>query len=161
MARVFVLVRAIAYVSIFIGFLFVYVPASLLSDSGFVRPATIELEQVAGMLIGTAGTLIALWCILTFVIVGRGTPAPFDPPRRLVTKGPYHFVRNPMVIGAALALVGTALFYESLPLLGYAGLFILACHLFVVWYEEPILRYTFGGEYEAYCRQVRRWWPRF
>ena len=52
-----------------------------------------------------------------------------------------------------------ALFYESLPLLGYAGLFFLATHLFVVGYEEPTLRQTFGPEYEAYCRQVRRWWP--
>ncbi|MBI1815880.1 MAG: hypothetical protein HYR72_12950 [Deltaproteobacteria bacterium] len=68
-------------------------------------------------------------------------------------------MRNPMYIGAGLALAGAALFYESLPLLGYAGLFILATHVFVMWYEEPTLRQTFGQEYEAYCRQVRRWWP--
>jgi protein-S-isoprenylcysteine O-methyltransferase Ste14 len=65
-----------------------------------------------------------------------------------------------MYIGAGLALASAALFYESLPLLGYTGLFFLATHLFVVWYEEPTLRQTFGQEYEAYCRQVRRWWPR-
>lgn len=64
-----------------------------------------------------------------------------------------------MYIGAGLALASAALFYESLPLLGYAGFFFLATHGFVVWYEEPTLRRTFGQEDEAYCRQVRQWWP--
>jgi protein-S-isoprenylcysteine O-methyltransferase Ste14 len=65
-----------------------------------------------------------------------------------------------MYIGAGLALASAALFYESLPHLAYAGLFFLATHVFVVLYEEPTLRRTFGPEYEAYCRQVSRWWPR-
>ena len=69
-------------------------------------------------------------------------------------------VRNPMYLGAALALAGAALFYPSLALLAYAGLFLLATHLFVIWYEEPTLKRTFRGEYEAYCRRVRRWLPR-
>jgi protein-S-isoprenylcysteine O-methyltransferase Ste14 len=155
----FVLVRAVTYAALFIGLVLIYVPARLLSWSGIVRPAAIEVQQVAGMVIGAAGAAVALWCIFTFASIGRGTPAPFDPPRRLVIQGPYRFVRNPMYIGAGLALASAALFYESLPLLGYAGLFFLATHLFVVWYEEPTLRRTFGQEYEAYCRQVRRWWP--
>jgi protein-S-isoprenylcysteine O-methyltransferase Ste14 len=103
---------------------------------------------------------LALWCIFTFVFVGKGTPAPFDPPRRLVIQGPYRWVRNPMYIGAALALAGAALFYQSLGLLGYAGLFLLITHLFVVTYEEPTLRRTFGKDYETYCGQAGRWWPR-
>lgn len=156
----FVLVRAITYSALFIGLLLIYVPARLLSWSGIVRPSAVEAPQVAGMVIGGAGAAVALWCIFTFVSVGRGTPAPFDPPRRLVIHGPYRFVRNPMYIGAGLALAGAALFYESLPLLAYPGLFLLATHLFVVWYEEPALRRTFGQEYEAYCGRVRRWWPR-
>ena len=155
----FVFVRAVTYATLFIGLLLVYVPARLLSWSGVVRPAAIEVPQVAGMVIGAAGAAVALWCILTFASIGRGTPAPFDPPRRLVIQGPYRFVRNPMYIGAGLALAGAALFYGSLPLLGYTGLFFLATHLFVVCYEEPTLRRTFGPEYEAYLRQVRRWWP--
>lgn len=154
-----VLVRAVTYAALFIGLVLIYVPARLLSWSGIVRPAAIEVRQVAGMVIGAAGAAVALWCIFTFASIGRGTPAPFDPPRRLVIQGPYRFVRNPMYIGAGIALASAALFYESLPLLGYAGLFLLATHLFVVSYEEPTLRRTFGQEYEAYCRQVRRWWP--
>ena len=155
----FVLARAVTYSALFIGFLLVYLPARVLSWSGIVRPAAIEVQQVAGMVIGAVGSAVALWCILTFAAIGRGTPAPFDPPRRLVIQGPYRFVRNPMYIGAGLALAGAALFYESWPLLGYTALFLIATHLFVVSYEEPTLRRGFGPEYDAYCHQVRRWWP--
>jgi protein-S-isoprenylcysteine O-methyltransferase Ste14 len=155
----FVIVRAITYAVLFIGLVLIYVPARLLSWSGIVRPAAIGAPQIAGMIIGAAGAAAALWCVFTFARIGRGTPVPFDPPRRLVTRGPYRFVRNPMYISAVLALSGAALFCESMPLLVYAGVFLLASHLFVVWYEEPTLRRTFGQEYEAYCRQVRRWWP--
>jgi protein-S-isoprenylcysteine O-methyltransferase Ste14 len=63
-----------------------------------------------------------------------------------------------MYIGAGLSLLGAALFYGSLSILIYAGIFFLATHLFVVMYEEPTLRQTFGDEYEAYCRRVGRWW---
>ncbi len=157
----FVLVRAITYAVLFIGLVLIYLPARVLSWSGIARPAQIAVPQVAGMAIGAAGAVVALWCILAFVAIGKGTQAPFDPPRRLVIRGPYRFVRNPMYIGAGLALAGAALFYQSLPLLGYAGFFFLATHLFVVRSEEPTLRRTFGQEYEAYCRQTRRWWLSF
>lgn len=155
----FVLIRAVTYAALFIGLVLIYLPARLLSWSGIVRPAAIGVPEVAGMVIGAVGAAVALWCIFTFVSIGRGTPAPFDPPRRLVIQGPYRFVRNPMYIGAGLALAGAALVYESLLLLGYTGFFFLATHLFVMWYEEPALRRTFGQEYEAYCSRVRRWRP--
>lgn len=64
-----------------------------------------------------------------------------------------------MYFGAVLALGGAALFYQSSALAGYAGLFMLLAHLFVLLYEEPRLRRAFGEEYEAYCRKVRRWLP--
>jgi protein-S-isoprenylcysteine O-methyltransferase Ste14 len=65
-----------------------------------------------------------------------------------------------MYLGAAIALAGAALFYESATLAAYAGVFLLMAHAFVRWYEEPTLRARFGAEYDAYCRHVRRWWPR-
>src|SRR5438094_4771461 len=74
----------------------------------------------------------------------KGTPAPFDPPRKLVIRGPYRFVRNPMYIGAGMTLAGAALFYESISIFIYAGLFFLITHLFVVLYEQPTLRRTLG-----------------
>ena len=155
----FVLARTMTYAALFIALVLIYLPARVLSLSGIVRPAAIGAPQVAGMILGAAGAAVALWCVFAFAFIGRGTPAPFDPPRRLVIRGPYRFVRNPMYIGAGLALASAALFYESWPLLGYAGLFLLVTHLFVVLYEEPTLRRTFGQHYDAYCRQVRRWLP--
>ena len=156
---VFVLARAVTYSALFIGLLLVYLPNRILSAAGIRQPTGIGIWQGAGMLLGVCGAALALTCILTFVSVGRGTPAPFDPPRRLVVRGPYRFIRNPMYVGAGLALAGAALFYQSLPLLGYAGLFLVCTHLFVVFYEEPTLRETFEGDYEAYCARVGRWWP--
>jgi len=156
----FVAFRAITYATCFIGFLLIYLPARVLSWSGIRRPAAIHATQIVGMIVGCAGAALALWCVVAFVWIGKGTPAPFDPPRRLVIRGPYQFVRNPMYIGAALAVLGAAIFYQSMPLLAYICIFILIAHLFVVFYEEPTLRRTFGTDYEAYCHHVRRWLPR-
>jgi protein-S-isoprenylcysteine O-methyltransferase Ste14 len=154
-----IFIRAITYAALFIGIFLIYVPARLLTWVGIARPAEIGVSQVIGIIVGTVGAMIALWCIYTFVWVGQGTPAPFEPPRRLVIRGPYRFVRNPMYIGAGLALAGASLFYKSLFLLGYAGVFLLICHLFVISYEEPTLRRTFGSDYELYCRKANRWRP--
>ena len=156
----FVLVRAATYATLFIGFLLIFLPNRILSGAGITRPPAVGPLQVAGFILGISGAAIAVACILTFVFVGKGTPAPFDPPRRLVVGGPYRVVRNPMYLGATLALCGAALFYQSGPLFGYAVLFLLVTHTFVVVYEEPALRRTFDGDYEAYCRRVGRWWPK-
>jgi len=137
----------------------VFLPARILSGSGIVRPAGIGAGQVAGVAVGASGAVLALWCVVTFIVIGRGTPAPFDPPRRLVVVGPYRLVRNPMYIGAGLALAGAAMFYESWALLGYCAAFALVTHLFVVLYEEPTLRAAFGAAYVRYCERVQRWWP--
>ena len=157
----FVFARAATYAALFVGLLLVFLPGRILSSTGVIQPSAIGARQLAGMLLAAFGATLALTCILTFVFVGRGTPAPFDPPRRLVVGGPYRLVRNPMYLGAGLALAGAAAFYQSLPLLGYAGLFLLISHVFVVLYEEPALRRTFEGNYESYCRRVGRWWPRW
>ena len=156
----FVLFRTIAYATFFVGFLLIYLPSRVLLWSGIVRPATMQAPQIAGMIVATLGALLALWCVVAFVSIGKGTPAPFDPPRRLVVRGPYRFVRNPMYLGGALTLAGAALFYRSLFLLGYDCFFLLAFSLFVLFYEEPTLRRTFGPDYEAYCHRVARWLPR-
>jgi protein-S-isoprenylcysteine O-methyltransferase Ste14 len=155
----FVIFRAITYATLFVGFLLIYLPARVLASAGIVRPPVIAAPQIPGMVVGAIGAALALWCTFTFATIGKGTPAPFDPPRRLVIRGPYRFVRNPMYIGAALALSGAALFYKSTSLLIYGGVFLLVCHLFVISYEEPTLRRSFGADYEAYCRRVSRWWP--
>ena len=152
-----VLVRAVTYATLFIGLLLVFVPGRILERSGVVRPNQPGVLEYAGIVVAVAGWVLVVWCILTFALIGRGTPAPFDPPRKLVVQGPYRYVRNPMYLGAALALCGAALFYRSIPLLVYAGVFLLATHIFVVWYEEPTLTRLFGADYEAYRTRVGRW----
>lgn len=153
------LMRAVTYAALFVSLVLVFVPTQLLEFTGLVQPPTVGLPQAIAATAVVIGGTLALWCVLVFALMGRGTPAPFDPPRRLIVRGPYQFVRNPMYIGAGLAVAGLSLFYESLALLGYTVLFFLATHLFVVWYEEPILRRTFGTDYEVYCQRVRRWRP--
>jgi protein-S-isoprenylcysteine O-methyltransferase Ste14 len=155
-----IVIRAVAYAASFIGLVLVWLPAQALARAGVVRPARVGPAQVAGGIATLCGAALVLWCVATFAFVGRGTPAPFDPPRRLVVRGPYRHVRNPMYLGAILALCGGALFYETRALVTYAAVFAVILQLFVVLYEEPTLRATFGEEYEAYRLQVRRWWPR-
>jgi protein-S-isoprenylcysteine O-methyltransferase Ste14 len=159
-ASTFVLVRAIAYSTLFIGFFLVFLPGQVLRSAGIVRPAATGVLEVTGVLVGAIGAGVAVWCVLTFALIGKGTPAPFDPPRQLVVRGPYRLVRNPMYVGAGLALGAASLVYQSVALLGFTLLFFAATHLFVVGYEEPALRRTFGESYRAYCTQVRRWVPR-
>ena len=154
------LVRALTYATVFVGFLLVFVPARLLERSGIARPPDIRGAQIAGAALVVVGAAMAVWCILTFALIGRGTPAPFDPPRRLVVRGPYAHVRNPMYLGAVIAVGGASLFYQSIALLVYALLFLAIAHVFVLVYEEPILRRTFGEDYETYLARVARWWPR-
>ena len=156
----FVAFRAIVYSTAFIAFLLIYLPARVLSWSGIIRPATIATPQIVGIIIGSAGAAVALWCVFTFVWLGKGTPAPFDPPHRLVVRGPYQFVRNPMYLGAGIAIAGAAVFYNSITLFAYSCAFFVVAHLFVLSYEEPKLQRTFGSDYDAYRRTVGRWWPR-
>lgn len=153
------LFRAMTYATLFAGFVLVYLPARLLAWAGVGRPAALHGPQIAGMVITGAGIALALWCVGAFALIGHGTPAPFDPPRKLVIRGPYRYVRNPMYYGGALALGGAALFYRSLALSAFTAGFLVAAHLFVLFYEERVLRHKFGAEYEAYCRRVRRWRP--
>jgi protein-S-isoprenylcysteine O-methyltransferase Ste14 len=156
-----VLVRAVTYSTLFIGFLLIFLPARLLAWSSISPPPNAGTLQIIGMLIAGLGAALALWCILTFVFQGKGTPAPFDPPRRLVIRGPYKLIRNPMYVGAILMLLGAALSYKSIWLVGYAVMFVIVMHGFVVLYEEPTLRSSFGDDYIAYCQKVGRWWPSF
>lgn len=156
----FLLARTVVYVSLFVGFVLVYLPSLIVADSARLSASTSALA-ITGMIVAAVGAAIVVWCVGSFVFVGRGTPFPLDPPRRLVVRGPYAYVRNPMYVGALLVLAGAAIRFASLPLFIYAAVFLLALHAMVIFYEERVLREQFGADYEAYMRRVRRWWPRF
>ncbi|MGH7529312.1 MAG: methyltransferase family protein [Gemmatimonadales bacterium] len=156
-----ILFRALTYATLFVGLLLVVVPQRILAEAGITRPARIGLIEVTGVALFVAGAALALWSVFAFALIGRGTPAPFDPPRRLVIAGPYGWVRNPMYLGAGLVLLGAAMFYGSIGLVLFTIAFWSAAHLFVLYYEEPTLRRRFGPDYEAYLRRRRRWIPRW
>jgi len=155
------LFRALVYATLFVGFFLVFLPERILAAAGIVRPEHIGPLQAVGLVVLSLGGALALSCILTFALVGNGTPAPFDPPRKLVVKGPYRWVRNPMYIGAGFVLLGTALYFHSLALAAFAAAFWTVAHLFVVFYEEIKLERTFGAFYADYRNSVGRWVPKW
>jgi len=106
------------------------------------------------------GAVLYLSCLWVFAVVGRGTPGPWDAPRRFVAVGPYKWVRNPMYIAVLLVVVGEAWLFLSASLLLYAVALAIAFHVFVIAYEEPTLRRSFGDTYERYVATVPRWKPR-
>ena len=107
------------------------------------------------------GLAIYLWCAWDFAVKGLGTPAIFDAPRRLVIKGLYRYVRNPMYLGVLLLITSRAMFWQSYPVWVYLVCVATFFHTFVIAYEEPHLRKVFGEPYIEYCQNVRRWLPRF
>lgn len=120
----------------------------------------LPLLRAAGALLIVAGIPVLLDSFARFALQGLGTPAPVFPTRRLVVGGLYRHVRNPMYVAVVSVIVGQGLFFGNVRLLVYGAIIWLACHVFVVAYEEPKLRATFGAEYDAFCAHVPRWLPR-
>ena len=114
----------------------------------------------AGALLAAAGLALFLWCIVLFVMGGKGTQSPLEPPTRLVINGPYRHVRNPMLLGNLVVLLGEAALCSSRGILVLALLFFAACQIILTRVEEPALRRRFGRDYEDYARRVPRWFPR-
>jgi protein-S-isoprenylcysteine O-methyltransferase Ste14 len=146
-----VVVFAVAYAGTFLALI-----PSWLAAVGRVNLGWLRWLGLASLAVG--GVLIVV-CVVGFAVQGQGTPAPFDPPRRLVTGWLYTRVRNPIYAGAVLVLLGEALAWQSLALLGYAAGMWLVWHLLVVAYEEPTLRRRFSASYQQYQAQVPRWLP--
>lgn len=128
-------------------------PADLLRfDPGLLRWLALPLWLL--------GLVVLCWCAADFVRKGHGTPAPLEPPRELVIGGLYRFTRNPMYVGVLLTAAGHPFWFGSYGLAGYVLFLGLVFHFFVLVYEEPHLRKTFGAAYEQYCGSVPRWIPR-
>ncbi len=116
--------------------------------------------RAIGLVFAALGGAIYFWCLWHFARTGMATPAPIDPPKRLVMRGLYRWVRNPMYLGVWSAVLGEALLYRSRNLLIYLVILMLLQYLFVRFYEEPALLRRFGEAYREYCRRVPRWVPR-
>jgi protein-S-isoprenylcysteine O-methyltransferase Ste14 len=151
--------RSLLWTLLFPGFFAGYVPWTFFGLREVVLEPRSALHWLGLLGIG-AGTGMLAWCILEFARSGRGTLSPADPPRTLVVRGPYRFVRNPMYLSVTLIVLGEVLLTMSLGLLAYSVLWFAAVNLFVLGYEEPTLRGQFGLQYERYAAQVGRWIPR-
>jgi protein-S-isoprenylcysteine O-methyltransferase Ste14 len=120
-----------------------------------------SFRHLAGLLLIAIGTVLLVACIWEFARTGRGTLSPADPPKELVVRGLYRYVRNPMYLSVTLIVLGEFLLTGSGALLLYWAIWFLGANLFVMGYEEPTLRRRFGPAYERYTRSVGRWSPKF
>jgi protein-S-isoprenylcysteine O-methyltransferase Ste14 len=143
--------RSLVYTIIIPGTVTVLIPYLILSGRGERIAQPWGVLQVLG-LVG-----MAVW---EFMATGRGTLAPIDPPKELVVRGLYRYVRNPMYLGAFILLLGEAAFSQSFPMLLYAVAWFMIINLIVLLYEEPVLRRRFGDSFERYAAAVHRWVPR-
>ena len=116
--------------------------------------------QIFGAALIAAGAAVVLDSFARFALQGLGTPAPVFPTRRLIITGFYRYVRNPMYVAVVAIILGQGLLFGNVVLLGYGTLGWLVCYLFVVLYEEPTLRASFGPDYERFRAAVPRWIPR-
>lgn len=113
-----------------------------------------------GLFVLGLGSLVLIWCVRDFYVSGKGTLAPWDPPKELVVAGLYRFVRNPMYLGVLLVVLGWCLSFWSPLLALYEIILAAGFHMRVVRNEEPRLKKKFGVRWELYEREVPRWLPR-
>ena len=157
--RLLTLARSLAIGTVFVSLWTWFVPRWIAQGKGVPLEPQLTPPVVALMAVGA---FVMIKCVWDFGWTGEGTPAPFDPPRKLVVRGLYRWVRNPMYIGMGLVLLGMIM---ALPAIRRELTVLLlslwaAVSLFVIFYEEPALRRLFGDAYLEYCRHVRRWIPR-
>jgi protein-S-isoprenylcysteine O-methyltransferase Ste14 len=142
------------------------VPALLLATSGWgevgwgLEGAAAAVPVALGAALVAAGLALLWWTISLFARRGEGTLAPWDPTRRLVVLGPYRYVRNPMITGVGLILLGEAALFGSLRVLAWTVAFGALNAIWFPLVEEPGLERRFGDDYRAYKRNVPRWVPR-
>lgn len=151
-------VRSLLWTILLPGFFAFYVPWRFF---GLRRPPDLTSPlPLLGLLCVGLGTGLLAACIFEFARSGRGTLSPLDPPRHLVVRGLYRYVRNPMYLSVTTIVLGEALLMRSAALAMYWAFWFAGVNLFVMGYEEPTLRRQFGESYDEYTRQVGRWIPR-
>jgi protein-S-isoprenylcysteine O-methyltransferase Ste14 len=150
--------RSLLWMALLPGFVAGYVPYRYFGLAT-VPPNRTRPDHMAGLLLMALGIGLLTACIFEFARSGRGTLSPVDPPRELVIRGLYRYVRNPMYLAVLTIVAGEVLLTRSVGLAIYWLVFFLAANMFVMTYEEPTLRAQFGDSYEAYTAHVGRWLP--
>jgi protein-S-isoprenylcysteine O-methyltransferase Ste14 len=118
------------------------------------------IYQIAGLSLCFISLSLFVCSSHLFSKIGKGTPAPIEPPKELVAEGIYHFTRNPIYIGYISAMIGEFLIFGHFLLLLYVLGAIFFVHFYVVYVEEPSLKKRFGGQYVIYMKTVPRWFLR-
>jgi protein-S-isoprenylcysteine O-methyltransferase Ste14 len=123
-------------------------------------PSSKVILPTIGIICVILGLVLMIATIRLFVTVGKGTLAPWEPPQKLVVRGIYRYVRNPMISGVLLVLLGEALLTASLTLFYVLLAAVVINAIYIPLSEEPGLVKRFGDEYLTYKRNVPRWIPR-
>ncbi len=155
--QVLLALRSLAVLILIPGTVAVFVPLQILQSGGRIAWPGLTAISVPALCLTLFGFSILLLCVWDFFAEGKGTLAPFDPPKHLVVGGLYRFTRNPMYNGVLAALAGEAWLFRSTALLKYAGAVFVLFHVFVIAYEEPALASQFGESYRVYRHAVPRW----
>jgi protein-S-isoprenylcysteine O-methyltransferase Ste14 len=159
-----VLLRHLAAVVILPVTVTILVPVWIAQELGVsLRPSETTgglAVQIVGLQAVGAGIALFVWSLRRFATDGRGTLAPWDPPKMLVVRGPYQYVRNPMISGVMFVLVGEALVLLSWPHAAWAAMFVVLNLVHIPLIEEPRLLRRFGPGYEVYRQAVPRFFPR-
>ena len=116
-----------------------------------------NVRSLVAMLLIAVGAGLCWKTVSLFIEYGEGTPAPFDQPRKLVIRGPYIYMRNPMTVAVCLVLSGEALLFASVPLGLWFLFFFGLCLILIPLWEEPDLEKRFGESYREYKQKVPRW----
>ena len=129
----------------------------LLSIYLFLPIYSFFILKIFGIILILFGLCLFSYCSGLFFIVGKGTPAPIEPPKKLVVEGLYKYTRNPIYIGYFMILLGEFLFFGQFLLLIYFFLAIIGINMYAVFHEEPILKKRFGKSYKEYFKKIPRW----
>lgn len=155
--KLFLAVRSLLFLILIPGTVAGYIPWRILRASRQVVIPTLSVTTVLAACVAVLGLSLLLRCVWDFFAAGRGTLAPFDPPKYLVVRGLYRLTRNPMYNGVLALLLGEAWLFQSSALFEYAIVVFVIFHLMVIIYEEPTLESQFGESYRAYRTAVPRW----
>lgn len=138
----------------------IVIPAILLyfTNYSYAYPHTVQI--IIGMIFLLLGLFLAIWTMYLFEVVGKGTAAPWHPPQKLVVKGPYRHVRNPMLTSVLIMILAETLLLHSYVLLIYFFAFLVINTIYFYFFEEKSLEKRFGEDYVMYKQNVSRWIPK-